>query len=255
MPSLRANLETAKVALTGRLAISANGQKASRLGTLFADIAPRLLEQGYSPIPVREKRPAIDGWTRYCTRVPSSKEIARWAAQFPAHNLGGACGRLVAIDIDEDDLKTASDLQRSAFAAFGDSPLIRIGRAPRRVLLYRAETPFASIKPDVVQVLAEGSQVVLFGEHPGTGKPYAWVDDSPIDVPLTALPTITEEKARSWLYEIGAKKMSQNWTHLDPTEGADLRIGPSYSRGDTKRFHLPRGSTPRADGVINRGAH
>ena len=52
-------------------------------------------------------------------------------------------------------------------------------------------------------MLAFGSQVVLFGDHPGTGRPYFWVDDTPVEVPLSALPTINEHRARNWLVETG----------------------------------------------------
>ncbi len=48
-------------------------------------------------------------------------------------------------------------------------------------------------------MLSLGRQAVLFAIHPDTGQPYRWIDESPLDVPLSDLPEITEEAARDWL--------------------------------------------------------
>lgn len=165
----------------------------------FRDIARPLLHRGYSPLPVLGKQPKVKGWQCYGVEPPDDPTLKQWINQFPRHNVGAACGRLVALDIDDETELGAADLQRRAFEAFGPTPLIRIGRAPRRVLLYQAVEPFRSLKRPIAQVLALGSQVVLFGEHPLTRRPYAWPEATPIDVPLCELPVVTEAGVSAWL--------------------------------------------------------
>jgi len=165
----------------------------------FSTLATSLLRQGYSPLPVCGKRPAIKGWQRYCLNTPAEPILSKWALQFPTHNVGAACGHLVALDIDDETEEGAQTLQQRAFRTFGETPLIRVGRAPRRVLLYRAPEPFGSIKKKEAQVLGVGTQVVLLGQHPTTNRAYTWPCATPLDVPLKDLPSISEAGARDWL--------------------------------------------------------
>lgn len=165
----------------------------------FSDYAETLLRQGYSPLPVDGKRPVIREWERLCQSLPSDWLLRKWVSQFPAHNVGAACGHLVALDIDDETEDGALALQSRAFGAFGETPLIRIGQAPRRVLLYRAPEPFPSIREKEVQVLGRGTQVVLFGLHPKTERPYTWPRATPLDISLKDLPLISEGGARDWL--------------------------------------------------------
>jgi len=165
----------------------------------FFGLAMPLLEQGYAPLPVRDKQPVVRGWQHYCTQPPDEQKVERWRAQFPLYSVGAACGCLVALDIDDETEDGAEALQARAFKALGETPLIRIGRAPRRVLLYQAPEPFRSMSTVQAQVLALGKQVVLFGMHPMTHRPYAWPGPTPLDTPLKDLPPISEDGARQWL--------------------------------------------------------
>jgi hypothetical protein len=165
----------------------------------FSTLAAPLLRKGYSPIPVRGKQPAISEWQRHCLNPPADLILKKWTLQFSGHNVGAACGYLVALDIDDETEEGAEALQLRAFQAFGETPLIRVGREPRRVLLYRAPEPFRSIKEKEAQVLALGTQVVLFGKHPTAGRSYTWLGATPLDVLLRDLPPIGEAGARDWL--------------------------------------------------------
>ena len=62
----------------------------------------------------------------------------------------------------------------------GDTPAMRIGLWPKRLLFYRAAEPFCSIS-EPLEVLCAGRQFVAFADHPDTGKPYQWPDASPAD--------------------------------------------------------------------------
>jgi hypothetical protein len=59
------------------------------------------------------------------------------------------------------------------------------GRRPRR----------ARLRPHKVEVLADGQQFVAFGLHPGTGRPYAWPDGSPLDLERDDLPPLDARAA------------------------------------------------------------
>ena len=52
----------------------------------------------------------------------------------------------------------------------GQTPAIRIGRAPKRLLVYRAAEPFAGFKYPPIEVLGLGQQFVAYGLHPDTGR-------------------------------------------------------------------------------------
>jgi hypothetical protein len=93
----------------------------------------------------------------------------------------------------------------------GPTPLIRTGRPPKTLLVYRLEHPLGKLStpemflPDgskvQVEVLAEGQQFVCDGLHPDTGQPYRWTNGSPADVAITELPIVTEEMVREMLDE------------------------------------------------------
>ena len=167
----------------------------------FGNAAARLLDNGYHPLPIKPgtKRPVLPEWQRFCGCAPAPATVASWAAKFPSWGIGAATGFLVAIDIDLMDEGQAVEMQRSAERTFGETPLVRIGQAPKRVLLYSCSTPFQNFKAGQIEVLGLGRQVVLFAIHPDTGRPYTWISATPLEVPVSALPEITEETARRWL--------------------------------------------------------
>ena len=73
----------------------------------------------------------------------------------------------------------------AAVGILGDTPLRRIGRPPKSLLLYRAA-------PDLVvkgknfggglEVFFKSGQTVFFGIHPDTGHGYSWPRQSPLEV-------------------------------------------------------------------------
>jgi hypothetical protein len=160
---------------------------------------PRLVENGYSFLPIipGTKTPGrftcgawrpYPGWTRHCYRATTEHELAIWA-EWPDAGVGLACGAIVGVDLDEMDGMQAHELEQRARAALGDTPAVRVGRWPKRMLLYRTLEPFDSIT-DPLEVLCLGRQLVAFADHPDTGRPYQWPDRSPADLPLAELPVV-----------------------------------------------------------------
>jgi hypothetical protein len=115
------------------------------------------------------------------------------------------------VDVDVRDGALVNTLVNLASHTIGASPLMRIGQAPKALLAYRTDAPFSKIKtprlrmPDgqhaLIECLAVGQQFVAFGIHPGTRQPYHWPHASPLDVPLSGLPVVTEMQARAFVAE------------------------------------------------------
>lgn len=175
----------------------------------MARFAATLVDNGWPIIPILPgtKKPGrflcgswadYPCWTRHCDRSTTEIEVETWA-EWPDAAIGMACGSVVGIDIDVLDSDLAHRLEQLARTMLGDTPLLRIGKAPKRLLVYRAEQPFAGPKRTPLEVLAHGRQFVAFAVHPDTGRPYDWPEDSPLSVALDDLPVVTEESVRAWL--------------------------------------------------------
>ena len=75
-----------------------------------------------------------------------------------------------------------------ALNLLGPAP-VRIGRAPKSLLVYRTAEPFARVAailhgPEgvkhLVEVLGKGRQFLVHGQHPG-GFAYTWPNDHLVD--------------------------------------------------------------------------
>jgi hypothetical protein len=133
-------------------------------------------------------------------RETTAYELDVWAT-WPDAAIGVATGNVIAIDIDVPDEALAKGIQTLAFDRLGVTNAIRIGRAPKRLLLYRADIPFAGFKRQPIEVLGLGQQFVAYGIHPDTGAPYQWPVDDLSELALSSLPAITEAQARRFLDE------------------------------------------------------
>jgi hypothetical protein len=182
--------------------------------SFMSELGGRYIDNGYPILPIKpeSKAPGLytaavgwsggyPDWTRHCARPTTLLEFEIWAT-YPDAGIGVACGYPVGIDIDVvEDAAIATDIERLARRLLGDTPLVRIGMAPKRLLVYRAEHPFAGFKMHPIEVLARGQQFVAHAIHPETGQAYRWIDDSPADVPLSELPAVTEEQCRAFAKE------------------------------------------------------
>ena len=139
------------------------------------------------------------GWTRHAARATTAHELAIWK-QWPDAGIGIPCGLVAGVDIDvSDDIDLAERLQSLAFELLGETPAVRIGNAPKRMLVYRTDAPFKGIKAHPLEVLCQGQQFVAYAIHPGTGRPYEWPVRSLADLTLADLPVITEAQARAFI--------------------------------------------------------
>jgi P4 family phage/plasmid primase-like protien len=120
----------------------------------------------------------------------------KWGA-----NVGVRSRYFPAIDIDCDDEVLAQIVQKVAVGALGPAP-VRTSGSPRRLLMYRAQTPFARMalvithkgKNHVVEVLGKDRQYLAGGTHK-SGNAYEW--DRELDP--ANLTYVTGEQVRTWL--------------------------------------------------------
>jgi len=168
-----------------------------------------LAANGYPVIPIAPgtKKPGrmvrgqwhdYPGWSRHGTRETTEHELAIWAG-WEGAGIGVPCGRVVAVDIDIAEAEPALEVEALARRMLGDTPAIRIGKPPKRLLVYRAQEPFAGIKRPPIEILGQGQQFVAHGIHPGTGRAYVWPEDDLANLELDDLPAITEDAARAFL--------------------------------------------------------
>ena len=91
--------------------------------------------------------------------------------------------------------------------------LVRIGKPPKRAIPFRTNAPsFRKITVPLiapngsddqkVELLADGQQVVVDGEHPETYKPYCWHGGPPWHIPRADLPYLHEEEARALVQNV-----------------------------------------------------
>lgn len=184
----------------------------------------KMLECGYGAIlPVNGKRVNLDEWSK--RGDATEHEVRSWERTRPAEaNTGLQTRHFPAFDIDiafdAQAAQAVEDLIRDELAGRGKI-MVRTGQAPKRAILCRTTAPFKKIKIEfdtgftdltnggkpiieAVEILGDGQQVVCFGEHPETRKPYEWSGGSPAYVPAADIPLITEDDARDIIAKVAA---------------------------------------------------
>jgi len=181
-----------------------------------------LIHNGFTPIPLFGKEPpqfakhrrGLAGW-QYLANVTSS-QILMWQRIWPdALNTGILTAPTPALDIDimnENAAIDTEELVRERFEGSG-RVLVRIGKPPKRAILFRSLEPFAKIAAaltrqgleglgEKLELLCDRQQLVVHGIHPETGKPYAWFGGTPWTVPRDELPLIDAKQAGKLISDI-----------------------------------------------------
>ena len=175
----------------------------------MAQLGATLVDRGYAILPIQPstKKPGMfrlgtwqdyPKWSRHCERDTTENEVDIWG-DWPEAGIGIAAGRVIGIDIDVLQSKDiAVQIEGLAKRLLGDTPAVRIGNAPKRLLVYRAAQPFSGFKYPPIEVLGVGQQFISYGIHPDTGKPYDWPVQTLADLKIEELPVITEAQAREF---------------------------------------------------------
>jgi len=203
-----------------------------------------LREGGFSPIPLLGKRPVIDAWQ---TKLQTNNgEIALWREMYPqAINTGILCRTTPCIDIDvlnPDAAAAVEQLAHEHFEEHGDI-LVRFGRVPKRAILLRTDEPFKKLilpliapdgsKDQKIEILADGQQTVVAGEHPETKQPYRWFGGEPWQTRREELPYVREADLRAFLDDAAKVLVEHGYTLKDDgskqktADGDDARPDPA----------------------------
>lgn len=178
----------------------------------MARFGARLVTNGYGILPIGPgtKKPGqfkrgawVDypEWNRHAERLTTEVEVATWSA-WPDCGVGIVGGAVAAVDIDIfEDAGLALRIEQLARDRLGDTQALRIGKAPKRMLIYRTTAPFRGIKRHPLEVLCLGQQFLAYATHPDTGAPYVWPEEGLADLDITELPEITAEDASAFLDE------------------------------------------------------
>lgn len=149
-------------------------------------------------------------WVGYGWQNEECTEAAAEQMDLDKANIGIKAGTFPGVDIDCTDETLSKMIGELAIQHLGPAP-VRIGQAPKRLLMYHTDVPFGRMriwfrvaeKQHLVEVLGEGQQYVVSGIHPRTQKPYKWSWNEherlyPIIKP-TKLTTITQEAVAAFL--------------------------------------------------------
>src|SRR3974390_3242171 len=111
---------------------------------------------GYLPIPVNGKKPPLDDWTKI---EATEEQIKAWDKSYAYARSTGILTRSVpALDIDVLNQEAAEAVEALAGDRFEERgyPLVRIGQAPKRAILFRTDDPFKKIQ--VLLIAPDGSE-------------------------------------------------------------------------------------------------
>jgi Bifunctional DNA primase/polymerase, N-terminal len=111
----------------------------------MARLGARLVDNGYPVLPIMPgtKKPGqfkggawcdYPGWTKHGTRPTSEHELAIWKG-WPGAGIGIPTGTVIGVDIDVRDDQIASGLEQLAREMLGDTPAVRFGMQPKRLLV------------------------------------------------------------------------------------------------------------------------
>src|SRR5262249_8273132 len=114
----------------------------------------------------------------------------------------------IGIDIDETEAQAAQEIVNTAVQELGETPLVRIGQWPKRLLVYGARELIDSKRVGKCEILAAGKQFVAYGIHPVTGRNYSWPNEEPISVVVNKLPRIGQSEVERFVTRLGARSVA-----------------------------------------------
>lgn len=174
-----------------------------------------LLEQGIRIIPIRpgSKRPAIKNWEDHCERDTLEEEVDHWIDNIPGAGIGLACGTLVAVDVDTNDLAIIAAVE----SVIGHSPVKRFGSKGYAAIFHKPyfvrirRVKWYSGQSVVLELIGFGGQVVLPPTiHPDTNEPYRWIGSEGLDsIDMDDLPRLNwdvDDKLTEALAPLGVTK-------------------------------------------------
>ncbi len=174
--------------------------------------------------------------------------VTAWSANdYIDGNIGVLTRDTPAVDLDilDDRFALEMELYVTDLVGYG---LVRVGRAPKRLVLFRTNVPFTKRSSPFfvdgagqkhrVEILGTGQQFVAYGMHPDTGRPYEWIslEGEPVDLDAAELPTITAAQADQIVVEFCRRAQARGWTQqgrMSVDRGADADNDPFFNQRPT----------------------
>lgn len=196
----------------------------------FLERALMLRAHGYRVIPIRHgsKAPEITGWQEKDLTEDQLRHYAKNG--YGNGNIGIVTRDTPAIDIDVYDATFAQEMDDWCRHELGET-LTRVGRTPKRLLLFRTDVPFRKMLCEYsdgarrhrIEILGAGQQFVAYGIHPDTKRPYTWTSfDQPLDFNASDLPTLDTDQCERVLDQFEAMCKLRGWTKTQRTGHARL---------------------------------
>lgn len=216
----------------------------------FGQVAPRLVDNGYLPIPITPKSKGcnLKDWPNYRFR-PADAET------YSDYGVGLLCGQgdapLLGIDTDTTNLELRA-LVEGPISAY--SPMYRVGNAPRTMFVTRApSSDFRKITsakwddgshPEItdpklrkpfqhqVEFLGRGQQFVAYAIHKDTGKPYEWTTPwgaEPLNTKASDLKVLPREVIDKIIRDFDDWCRAKGWTLVErggAARYAEDNVGP-----------------------------
>lgn len=190
-----------------------------------AQIAARLIANGYRPVPCEGKRAKGLDWPNF-DFAPTDFALK--------HNVGIKTGQGIAfVDIDVTNPEASAAIVVEWLRRHPGG-LRRTGLAPKTGFLVasdfarKEEVKLPELgEKDKVEILTNGQQFIAYGLHPDTGKPYHWHDHAPLDDFLgvkDALLVVSEAEIRDFLIWVAERYVSKK-TGPKLSEQATPRAG------------------------------
>ncbi len=183
----------------------------------FKDIAPQLFDNGWTTImPLNADKGTHDRW-RWMVwegegtanpRVPDRDDLEYWLRRNPNATRTGMVfaphlpTRIVALDLDILDSKENLRARHIAREIGLKTSFLRIGQSPKCMMFFRGKVLSQKMlggEGGGIEVFGSSGQVVIYGIHPGTRKPYAWTQDGLLDHRPTDLPEASQQQVSEWL--------------------------------------------------------
>lgn len=168
----------------------------------FTSYARTVFGNGYEVLPVKHKTkvPLIKKWN--ALKIDEDK-ISRWELRENYTGISIRTRHTPAVDLDIYDKDLVLEMVKFCYELIGAAP-VRIGRHPKALVLYKTSEPFKKLTSDTyiidgkesrVEILGDGQQLVAYGYHPDTEKPYTWKQGEPKDLKREDLPELSKENA------------------------------------------------------------
>ncbi len=183
---------------------------------------------------------AVVAWKPFQERPPSEAEMKRFVRHAPRANvacaLGTASGNTFCVDVDCMDEAVSRRIQAIAAEVLGQTPFIRIGRAPKVALIYRYDGGGSPASRMVklegrdecaVEILGAGKALTLHGIHYITGRFFHWPELSPLTscpdeapaVPAALVDTFMSTVAAEYPFALSARGQVGTQLHTASVPG------------------------------------